>query len=105
MITQREFSAWIVCEGKPLREYLVAVDSNASKVSCWIPSEARKNFSVHWRDTGSRAYSCAYISLDGFQVPGRFLTGYGETSREGVRTGSHTERPFVFREQANTREV
>ena len=64
-----------------------------------------QNFSVHWRDEGSRVHSCAFIALDGFQVPGRFLTGYGEASREGVRTGSNTERPFVFVGQPNTCEV
>ncbi|KAI9570454.1 hypothetical protein HD554DRAFT_2082193 [Boletus coccyginus] len=96
MLTHREFSAWIVSEDKSLPEYLVAIDTNGSKVSCWIPSEAGKNFSVHWRDGGTRVHSCAFISLDGFQVPGRFLSGYGDASREGVRTGSNTERPFVF---------
>ena len=64
-----------------------------------------QSFSVHWRDVGTRTHSCAYVSLDGFQVPGRFLNGYGETSREGVRTGSNTERPFVFMEKSSTREV
>ena len=64
-----------------------------------------QNFSVRWRDEGSRVHSCAFITLDGFQVPGRFLTGYGEASREGVRTGANTERPFVFVEQSNTCEV
>ncbi len=39
MLTHREFSAWIVVEGKELPEYLVAVDSDANRVSCWIPGE------------------------------------------------------------------
>ncbi|KAF8557309.1 hypothetical protein OG21DRAFT_1407452 [Imleria badia] len=86
MLTHREFSAWIVSEGKPLREYLIVVDSNASKVLCWM-REAGK---VRYGDKGSRTFSCSFITLDDFQVPGRFLTGYGKTSREGVRMGSNT---------------
>jgi hypothetical protein len=39
MLTHRGFSAWIVVDGEALPEYLVAVDSGANKVSCWIPSE------------------------------------------------------------------
>ncbi|KAH7913756.1 hypothetical protein BJ138DRAFT_1058502 [Hygrophoropsis aurantiaca] len=96
MLTHRGFSAWIVSEGKTLPVYLVATDASAHRVSCWIPSEAGKTFSVHWSDAGSKVHSCTFITLDGFVVPGRFLFGEGSASREGVRTGLTTERPFVF---------
>ncbi|KAF9246146.1 hypothetical protein BU15DRAFT_38400, partial [Melanogaster broomeanus] len=99
MLTHRGFSAWIVSEDEQLREYLVAVDTNAHRVSCWIPSEAGKSFSVHWKDEGTDVHSCSFISLDGFVVPGRFLFGHGQTSRDGIRTGPATERPFMFAEQ------
>ncbi|KAG6332672.1 hypothetical protein ID866_6417 [Astraeus odoratus] len=101
MLTHREFSAWIVSNNQPLPEYLVAVDRKANRVSCWIPSEAGKQFSVHWKDQGSNVQTCSFISLDGFVVPGRFLYGSGGTSREGVRTGPTTERPFIFAEYQN----
>lgn len=39
MLTHRGFSAWIVVEEKVLPEYLVAVDRDANRVSCWIPGE------------------------------------------------------------------
>jgi hypothetical protein len=42
MLTHRGFSAWIVVDGNPLPEYLITVDENAHKVSCWIPSEEGK---------------------------------------------------------------
>ncbi|KAG2157225.1 hypothetical protein DEU56DRAFT_763539 [Suillus clintonianus] len=96
MLTYRGFSACIISEGNLISEYLVAVDETENKISCWIPSEAGKTFSVHWRDEGTRVRSCAFITLDGFVVPGRFLWGGGETFRNGVRTGPQTERPFVF---------
>lgn len=51
---------------------------------------------MYWRDHGGNVDSCAYIGLDGFMVPGRFLFGKGIAFREGVRSGSTTERPFMF---------
>ncbi|KAI6118848.1 hypothetical protein EV401DRAFT_1965636 [Pisolithus croceorrhizus] len=98
MLMHRDFSAWIVSNNQPLPEYLVAVDEKGSRVSCWIPSEAGKQFSVHWRDHGSNVHTCSFISLDGFVVPGRFLYGAGSASREGVRSGPTSERPFIFAE-------
>jgi len=96
MLTHRGFSAWIVVDGKPVPEYLVAEDNQAARVSCWIPSEEGQKFSVHWKDHGGKVDSCAFISLDGVVVPGRFLFGTGETFRQGVRSSMNTERPFVF---------
>ena len=37
MLTHRGFSAWVVSNGKVLPEYLVAVDEQSHRVSCWIP--------------------------------------------------------------------
>ncbi|KAJ7120509.1 hypothetical protein C8R43DRAFT_83607 [Mycena crocata] len=96
MLTHRGFSAWIVVDGKPVPEFLVAEDTKASRVSCWIPSERGQKFSVHWKDHGGKVDSCSFITLDGLVVPGRFLFGTGETSRTGVRSSAKTERPFVF---------
>ncbi|KAJ7444904.1 hypothetical protein FB451DRAFT_1293799 [Mycena latifolia] len=96
MLTHRGFSAWIVVDGKPVPEYLVAEDTKAARVSCWIPSEEGQKFSVHWKDHGGKVDSCSFISLDGFVVPGRFLFGSGSTWRDGVRSSATSERPFVF---------
>ncbi|KAJ7724457.1 hypothetical protein DFH07DRAFT_1067029 [Mycena maculata] len=96
MLTHRGFSAWIVVEGKPVPEYLVAEDNKASRVSCWIPSEEGQKFKIYWKDHGGKVDSCAFITLDGVVVPGRFLFGSGETFRQGVRSSVNTERPFVF---------
>ncbi|KAF7323116.1 hypothetical protein HMN09_00091800 [Mycena chlorophos] len=98
MLTHKGFSAWITVGDIPLNEYLVAEDPAAARVSCWIPSEPGTNFKVHWKDHGGTVETAAFIVLDGLTVPGRFLKGQGETSREGVRTGANTERPFTFQE-------
>lgn len=81
---------------KPLPEYLVAYDSAANRLSCWIPSEEGQKFAVCWRDHGSKVDSCGFITLDGQIVPGRFLFGEGFTQRSGFRTSRTTERPFEF---------
>lgn len=96
MLTHRGFSAWIVANGEILPEYLVAVDEVAHRVSCWIPGEAGQTFAVYWQDHGSQVDTCAYITLDGILVPGRFLFGDGVAFRQGLRTGKNHERPFQF---------
>ena len=96
MLTHRGFSTWVVSGGKELREFEVIVDSKANKVSCWFPCEVGKTFSVHWSDHGSIVDSAAYINLDGFTVPGRFLYGLGSAQRDSVRVGDQSERPFQF---------
>ncbi|KAG2158235.1 uncharacterized protein EDB93DRAFT_1120537 [Suillus bovinus] len=103
MLTHRGFSACIVSEGKPIPEYLAAVVAeNPNTISCWIPSEVGKSFSVYWRDEGTKKHSCAFITLDGFVVPGRFLFGEGEAWRSGVRSGPQTERPFMFAQRPSS---
>ncbi|KAJ7063448.1 hypothetical protein C8F01DRAFT_957381, partial [Mycena amicta] len=98
MLTHRGFSAWITVEGQLVSELLVAEDAKTARVSCWIPSLPGQNFTVHWKDHGGKVDTAAYIWLDGFLVPGRFLFGEGEASRDGVRSSENTQRPFVFRE-------
>jgi len=98
MVKLREFSACVTSNGIELPEYLTAIDPSGSRTSCWIPSQAGESFSVHWTDHGSKMHTCTFITLDGFVIPGRFLFGEGSASREGIRTGSHSERPFVFAE-------
>ncbi|KAJ4487821.1 hypothetical protein J3R30DRAFT_3431760 [Lentinula aciculospora] len=97
MLMHRGFSAWIEVDGKAVQEYLVALNDRLNQVSCWIPSEESKAFSVHWSDSGGKVDTCSFITLDGVVVPGRFLLGSGATSRSGVRTSKNTEAPFVFK--------
>ncbi|PFH54215.1 hypothetical protein AMATHDRAFT_135865 [Amanita thiersii Skay4041] len=96
MLNHYGFSAWIEVDGKELPEYLVAVDNETNRVSCWIPGEEGQPFSVHWKDHGGQVDTCTYITLDGFVVPGKFLFGEGTAYRQGVRTSRTTERPFLF---------
>ena len=48
MLTHRGFSAWVVSNGQVLPEYLVAVDEQSHRVSCWIPgAEGHVRSSLH----------------------------------------------------------
>ncbi|EIN07275.1 hypothetical protein PUNSTDRAFT_127047, partial [Punctularia strigosozonata HHB-11173 SS5] len=96
MLTLNGYSAWIVCDGKPVPEYETHVDTKNKRVRCWIPGDEGKIFSVHWKDLGTGVTSMGFIALDGSTFPGRFLMGRGETQRDGVRTGPTTQRPFMF---------
>ncbi|KAL0946679.1 hypothetical protein HGRIS_012867 [Hohenbuehelia grisea] len=96
MLTHKGFSAWICCDGNPITEYLVTVEEEESRVSCWIPGEEGKQFSVAWLDHGSKINTAGYIALDGFTVAGRFLFGDGKAERSGLRSGPNSERPFTF---------
>jgi len=102
MLKHRGFSAWIESNGKTLPEYLVAVDESANRVSCWIPGTEGQTFTVFWQDHGSTVDSCAFITLDGLVVPGRFLFGDGIASRGGVRVSKFSEKPFIFQKVPET---
>lgn len=67
-----------------------------------LPLYLWQTFMVCWRDQGGGIDSCAYILLDGLVAPGRFLFGSGMASREGMRSGPNTERPFMFSEVQET---
>ncbi|KAF8663512.1 hypothetical protein AX14_006981 [Amanita brunnescens Koide BX004] len=62
--------AGITIDGEDLPEYDVQVDDNGKQVSCWIPSEAGKNFSVRWSIAESLTIIAGYVTLDGFNVGG-----------------------------------
>ncbi|KAL4253146.1 hypothetical protein ABKN59_004149 [Abortiporus biennis] len=96
MITHRGFSAWISSEGRNLPTFEPNVDTTENKISCWVPSEEGKAFTVHWQDHGGGIDTAAYIYLDGYIVPGQFLYGDGRGERSAVRVENGKERPFTF---------
>ena len=101
MPTLGSFSAWVEVDGRPLREFGIFADPSGRKVSCHVPSDAGKQFVVHWEDHG-HSFTAAWISCDGYVIPGRYLSGPGRASRGGARSGLRTERPFTFSELPKT---
>jgi len=59
---------------------------------------------VYWQDHGGAVDSCAFITLDGLVVPGRFLFGDGIASRSGARVSKTSEKPFMFQKVPETGE-
>ncbi|KIY43597.1 hypothetical protein FISHEDRAFT_53445 [Fistulina hepatica ATCC 64428] len=97
----RGFEAWLVSEGDRLPEYLVTVHDEPGEtpiVQCWVPCTVGEKFTVFWKDHNSGIETVAYIMLDCYTVPGRFLHGSGTAWRSGARITDKTERPFVFRD-------
>ncbi|KAF8630192.1 hypothetical protein AX15_003067 [Amanita polypyramis BW_CC] len=65
------FHAGIKLGGEKLPEYNIQTDETEKKVSCWIPSEAGKNFSVCWSSTESIVDIGGWVKVDGTAIGGK----------------------------------
>ncbi|KAJ4473189.1 hypothetical protein C8R41DRAFT_581310 [Lentinula lateritia] len=95
-LTFQGFSAWIEVDGSELP--IFDVKENGKEVTCWIPSESDKNFSVKW-STGQRDTSMSGdVNIDGQLLSGKVMkAGLPQTfTSNGVLTSATTEKPFVF---------
>ncbi|KAJ7049704.1 hypothetical protein C8F01DRAFT_1238233 [Mycena amicta] len=98
-----DFSAWISIDGAAVPEYDVqtSVEDNLAIVSCWIPSEVGKKFSVKWRNEAHPQDTGGFVKMDGTRCGGRFILRKvlpHTTEMDGVRTveGTAGMQPFVF---------
>ncbi|KAG8213336.1 hypothetical protein J3R82DRAFT_11818 [Butyriboletus roseoflavus] len=110
MLSLNDISAWIEVDGKELEQYGVEEDLNQSQVTCWIPTQADKGFSVVFKDhLAYRDHSLgSFLYLDGSSVGGKVLhspTRNGDfpdsvTNRTVVQKGqtlsATSSRPFMF---------
>ncbi|KAJ7646748.1 hypothetical protein FB45DRAFT_1019050 [Roridomyces roridus] len=93
------FSAWIATDGVEVPEYHVATSADQKTVTCWIPSEMGKRFSIHWKNSSYTTHTQGDIKLDGNSFVGKIL--YGDEDfpvsavKEGV-TDATMIRHFVF---------
>ncbi|TFY66258.1 hypothetical protein EVG20_g4832 [Dentipellis fragilis] len=91
----RGFAVHISCDGKEIPHYRSEVLSEV-QVSCWIPSEAGKEFIVCYEDIAKEFDFVVRVYCDG-----RYMYGYGgsagrKSSVDGVRTSLTTKNSFVF---------
>ncbi|KZV82292.1 hypothetical protein EXIGLDRAFT_843849 [Exidia glandulosa HHB12029] len=72
-ISNRNFEAWVKCDGKALPVY--GVEVNGTKATCWIASQAGKEVSVHFKmhDRSKRATYKGTTYIDGSFVRARIF--------------------------------
>ncbi|KIM48544.1 hypothetical protein M413DRAFT_81087 [Hebeloma cylindrosporum] len=104
MPTVDNFSVWIEVEGKQLPEYQVqsSVNEDQSVRTCWIPSEAGKEFRIVYRDSLREIDTCTRILVDGVpcsglvQRPIAFSTAPDTIVHDGQSASATTYKPYVF---------
>ncbi|KAF9062863.1 hypothetical protein BDP27DRAFT_1336068, partial [Rhodocollybia butyracea] len=95
------FSASVVVDGQPLNEYNVETSSKngCTTVTCWIASEAGKQYKVQWKDTVCATNRDGQVYVDGIYCGGKLLrSGYKNRVRVlgGIKTSPTSLRPFEF---------
>ncbi|KAK1226656.1 hypothetical protein PQX77_010368 [Marasmius sp. AFHP31] len=95
----REFKAWITIEGVPVIE-LSAEASGVlgNTITCWIPSEEGKSFSIHIRDNLVSKPTIIEYFIDGNRCGGAIIRGQAPRSGfiDGFRVNPEHVRPFMF---------
>ncbi|TDL24782.1 hypothetical protein BD410DRAFT_785492 [Rickenella mellea] len=95
MPSHRNFDCWVQCGDQPLEEFAVKVDRNDVVVTCWIPSETGRAFTIHWRNTFPIIDSKGDVYVDGMLMRS-CNTGEGIRTCDGARFDSATIMPFIF---------
>ncbi|KAJ7162080.1 hypothetical protein C8R46DRAFT_343171 [Mycena filopes] len=99
MLQWKEFSAWITIEGQEVPEYDVQISEDEKTVTCWIPSEVGKKFSVWFKTTSFSQEIGAALTMDGSSCGGRFMNqqNWRKTiEHNGITDDGTTLRPFIF---------
>ncbi|KZP09216.1 hypothetical protein FIBSPDRAFT_242086 [Athelia psychrophila] len=95
------FEAWIDSGGKEIACYGVEKSEDGKEVTCWIPSEEGKGFSVKWTRDSCRSTTpwSGQVQVDDIVCKG-VCTYPGNSkdifSRHGFPTSSSTIKPFLF---------
>ncbi|TDL17087.1 hypothetical protein BD410DRAFT_583940 [Rickenella mellea] len=93
------YEALVQCDGAPLPEHGVLVEGQT--VSCWIPSQVGKAFTISWQQHGRTVASRGYVSVDGTCVGVATRHGNDALQRQvhkGVDSNDleHKYHPFTF---------
>ncbi|KAG1729840.1 uncharacterized protein EDB91DRAFT_1252880 [Suillus paluster] len=100
MLKYQEYTAWISVDGQPLETYAVETLPATNEVTCWIASEAGKEFSVHCQDTSASSVEAiaAFVYLDGQVCHGnKFKANTNHIVKiSDVYVTDRITKPFVF---------
>ncbi|KAJ7661651.1 hypothetical protein B0H17DRAFT_1212207 [Mycena rosella] len=97
MLQANGFSAWIEIDGILAAEYSLEFYEPERTITCWIPSQVGKTFSVCWRNTGMNTTTAGHVFMDGKDCGGRVL--YGPSTICAIHTGvtdGTSVRQFTF---------
>ncbi|KAK7005965.1 hypothetical protein R3P38DRAFT_2556571 [Favolaschia claudopus] len=99
MLTAKEFSAWITIDGDEAQEYNIETSENQQEVTCWIPSDVGKKFTVNWTNNSLPGLTGGGVQVDGHKCG--FEAIAAETRplhlfMDGLAETDTRTRPFVF---------
>ncbi|KAA1470298.1 hypothetical protein DENSPDRAFT_836068 [Dentipellis sp. KUC8613] len=94
-LEHRGFAVHISCDEKDIPHYRSETLSE-KQISCWIPSEAGKEFAVHYEQPKEDFVYCAKIYCDGRFMRGKSGPPEMKGDIKGVRTSPHTISAFMF---------
>ncbi|KAJ6508071.1 hypothetical protein DFH09DRAFT_1050306 [Mycena vulgaris] len=107
MLSREGFSAWITIDGKEATEYDVETSDDQKTVTCWIPSELGKIFSVNWKISAYPQDTIGLVEVDGNMCGGPIVYTHSlpKTSHEdGISDGMNL-KPFMFSSLELTGEI
>ncbi|PPQ92582.1 hypothetical protein CVT25_007274 [Psilocybe cyanescens] len=103
MPTIDNFSAWIQVDNQPLLEYQVEYSGGGTQVTCWIPSEAGKEFQICYQDNVRTKTTRSVVKVDGNRCPGKIMhsrrskhEGRCTAVHRGITMSEDTLRPYIF---------
>ncbi|KAJ7680828.1 hypothetical protein DFH06DRAFT_1164302 [Mycena polygramma] len=97
MLHWKEFTAWITVDDVEVSEYGVEVSEDENTVTCWVPSELGKKFTVNWTNTSaSRRHPISgELEMDGTSSGSKIIYKPKTTTYKGIEEGVCV-KPFMF---------
>ncbi|KAH8084345.1 hypothetical protein BXZ70DRAFT_1012029 [Cristinia sonorae] len=99
----RAFEVSIVSGGRKLEEYDVKLE-DPKTMTCYIPSEANKSFSISFKSYFEEASASVRCSIDGRRMGASVCRARHSGTRWGVRVAPQFRQPFQFSELSITEE-
>ncbi|KAJ7646751.1 hypothetical protein FB45DRAFT_781080 [Roridomyces roridus] len=99
MLQSKDFTAWISIDGLPLPCHNIETSENQQNISCYIPSEVGKPFSVHWCNVSAPGLTGGGVTVDGHRCGFEAIAAETrpiEASMDGIAETETLTRPFVF---------
>ncbi|KIY64606.1 hypothetical protein CYLTODRAFT_492975 [Cylindrobasidium torrendii FP15055 ss-10] len=107
MVRHDGYTASVVVDGADLPEYLTKFNTVKNELSCWIPSEAGKEFQIRFRRDGADYHSRALFRVDGRAIQNSFRWKHDTRTLlcDGAITSATTRCPLLFAKTVVTDDV